>query len=105
MPPSRIERDATDQRDHGERGDDDDLAALGSPIGCRCDVAMHGVLVGGIGSTATVHGCLGQAAASAATVRALRFRGQLYSTESCDVAVNVTPFPNRMLLMNGVIGR
>ena len=30
--------------------------------------------------------------------------GQLYSTDSTDVAVNVTPFLKTMLLMIGVIG-
>jgi hypothetical protein len=31
--------------------------------------------------------------------------GHLYSTFRTDVAVNVTPLPNRMLLINGVMGR
>jgi hypothetical protein len=30
--------------------------------------------------------------------------GQLYSTDSTDFAVNVTPFLKMMLLINGVIG-
>ena len=99
------ERDAADERDHRERGDDDDLAPLAASAErwngtVRCMVTS---CVGG-GRRWPVHGCLGQAAASAATVPA-EIPGQLYSTESCEVAVKVTPFPNRMLLMNGVIGR
>ena len=48
------------------------------------------------------HGCFGQFKAATPSVGV---SGQLYSTDNTEVASNVTPFLNRMLLMNGVIGK
>ncbi len=82
------QRDAADQGDHRERRDRDDL----SPLVTARPMAIHG---------RPPHGCFGQLAAATASVRTA---GQLNSTESVELAVNVTPFLKMMLPISGVIG-
>ena len=83
--------DAADEGHHRHGGDDDDLPARGAPRVAGSDLT-HGDLV---------HGCLGQAAAAAASVWT---SGQLYSTTRTDWASKVTPLRKTMFEMNGVIG-
>ncbi len=94
------ERDAADDRDHREGRDDEDLASLATTCAAVGPLGVHVRFLGGRGRPALIaHGCFGHWSA----VGKSSF-GQRYSTLRIDSAVSVTPFPNRKLLMIGVIG-